>query len=597
MKVPGRRPDDAAAPHPSQHDPDVVTQLQETNEQLRNLLTAMFESTDAMIAVAGGDLRLIASNTMFARHFHQGADPAGTHLHDLLAQQSDDTRTEVLQTLVDAVTSGEEVRVFAQLHLHPFDRWFDVLAVPLRVQPGAMLRARDVTTLVEVARSRDSGAVVDATPTGTADVEVIMARLLDRGASEVGVAIVTVDQYGILHRALGDRAGEELGHQVVEALRRVLPPEATLLPRGDDTVYVVVDPSEVDAGGESVIDRFSALLRDAARQPVTLGGRTMRITASVGSASARSIGTVGAAVQRATAAMLEARRRGGNRTVLAADQSAESHEGTVRLWNALRTAIQFRQMETWFQPVVRLSDDRPIAVEALARWHHPGFGDVAPGEFIPLAERNSEILQIGGFVHSRSAEVMAFLRTTRSLRLGDFMVHMNASANELAWPSFATSLLERLQSHGVRPEWFSVEIGEQVLHQPDPAVRANVLTLAEAGVMVGLDDFGTGATSFASLTELPLHRIKIDRRFVSGMLEHPRTHRSVAAMITMAADLGIDTVAAGVETTEQADALRALGCRSAQGFLFAPAVPEAELVNLLGDLIAVADSRTASGGR
>jgi EAL domain-containing protein (putative c-di-GMP-specific phosphodiesterase class I) len=93
---------------------------------------------------------------------------------------------------------------------------------------------------------------------------------------------------------------------------------------------------------------------------------------------------------------------------------------------------------------------------------------------------------------------------------------------------------------------------------------------------------------------LPLHRIKIDRRFVAGMLDQPRTHRIVAAMITMATDLGIDTVAAGVETVEQADALRALGCRSAQGYLFAPAVPEAELVTVLGDMITIAETRSST---
>ena len=234
--------------------------------------------------------------------------------------------------------------------------------------------------------------------------------------------------------------------------------------------------------------------------------------------------------------------------------------------------------------------DRPIAAEALCRWHHPQFGDVSPVEFIPIAERNSEILNIGSFVHGRAAEVMNMLRASRTQRLGDFQISINASPNELAWPQFASNLLTRLRANETRPEWFAVEVTEDALLQSDPAVRDNLRILRDAGITISLDDFGAGYSSLERLRNLPVDRVKIDRRFVSALLENERSERLIAAIIALADELHLNTVAEGVETNEQAARLRSLGCQSAQGFLYAPAVPDSELVAVLRDL-------SVAGGR
>jgi EAL domain-containing protein (putative c-di-GMP-specific phosphodiesterase class I) len=293
-------------------------------------------------------------------------------------------------------------------------------------------------------------------------------------------------------------------------------------------------------------------------------------------------------MQHAELAMQEASKRGGNRCVTYDAELAEPQEGMVRLWNALRSALQFRQMEVWFQPVVSLASDRPIGAEALCRWHHPQFGDVSPGEFIPIAERNSEILNIGAFVHGRAAEMMNALRAGRVQPMSNFQISVNASPNELAWPEFAVNMLARIKANDARPEWFALEITETAWLQRDDAVRANLCTLREAGVTLSLDDFGTGYSSLERLRDIPVDRVKIDRRFVAALLDDERSERIIATIIALADELGIDTVAEGVETTDQAARLRALGCRSAQGFLFAPAVPDSELQAVLRDLTELA---------
>jgi EAL domain-containing protein (putative c-di-GMP-specific phosphodiesterase class I) len=183
---------------------------------------------------------------------------------------------------------------------------------------------------------------------------------------------------------------------------------------------------------------------------------------------------------------------------------------------------------------------------------------------------------------------MNMLRASRVLPMSDFKISVNASPNELAWPAFAHNLLARLRANETRPEWFALDLTEQALRQPDPAVLHNLQLLWDAGVTLSLDDFGTGYSSLERLRDIPVNRVKIDRRFVSSMLANERVESLITAIVALADELGMQTVAEGVETTEQANLLRRLGCRAAQGFLYAPAVPDGELVSVLRDLSAIA---------
>ncbi len=556
--------------------------LEHSKEQLEFLLTGILESTQNEIAVVNEHLMVIAANSAFRREFLAGADPTGMSLGELAGLVSDAPMLDVLDVVRQAVEFNEEVRLFVRDHAEPFERWLDVTATPLRIRPGAVLRASDITDLVQAARAGRTDRVQD-TLTGLLSrdgIEELLAAEFQRSSSrELCVAMLDVDQFTVVSRTLGYSAGDELLRQVAMNLQRRVPDHGRLARMVGDTFCVTFHPdSPLD------VDRVSAELRDAVRQPVGVQGRTMRITASVGTTLTHPGDTVEHVIREAELAMQEANRRGGNRCVPYSPDLAVSQEGVIRVWNALRSALQFRQMEVWFQPIVSLATDRPIAAEALCRWHHPDFGDVSPAEFIPIAERNSEILNIGSFVHGRAAEMMNVLRSTRAHALGNFQISVNASPNELAWPQFGENLLARLRANEAQPEWFALEITEQGLLQPDDAVRSNLRLIADAGMTLSLDDFGTGYSSLERLRNIEVHRVKIDRKFVASMIENERSERLIGAIISLADELGMDTVAEGVETAEQAARLRSLGCRAAQGFLFAPAVPDGELVAVLRDL-------------
>ncbi|MFZ9630313.1 MAG: EAL domain-containing protein, partial [Ilumatobacteraceae bacterium] len=395
-------------------------------------------------------------------------------------------------------------------------------------------------------------------------------------------AMFRIDQLGLVRSALGDVGAAEMIGQVVATVRHCLPPRSDL-GRTDEGFVAMFD-----AADEVEVDRVISAIGDAIRQPVTTRGRTMRVTASIGFTSvdtARADTPPPADLAaRAETALRDAASRGGNRVVAFGAHTGAAAEATVRLWNELRTAIQYRQMEVWFQPIVNLTTRHPVAAEALSRWHHPQLGDVSPDEFIPSAERNSEILNIGAFVHDRATQVSRALRTDTTTRLPNFTLCINVAAEELAWPHFAASLLNRITSNDARPDWFSLEIAERSLDLDDRVVRDNMTALASAGLVLTLDGFGRSMAVLPQLIDLGIRRAKVDRSMVAQLMTDRRVERVIASMVQLAVALGLDTIATGVETEEQALLLAHLGCRSGQGFLFSPAVPETDLARVLRDL-------------
>lgn len=412
------------------------------------------------------------------------------------------------------------------------------------------------------------------------------AEQLGNPNAALAAVVLDIDQYAVIRQTLGFKGSDELVRQVATNLTRLVAGSARVAMLDNETFCIAFRPDDSRA-----VDQLAADARDAVRQPVSVLGRTVRVTASVGSSTQWTDVVVERAVHEAEVAKQEAGRRGGNRCVTYTPSLAEPLEGMMRLWNALRSALQFRQMEVWFQPIVSLATDRPIAAEALCRWHHPNFGDVTPGEFIPIAERNSEILNIGAFVHERAAEIMNMIRASRSHPLGDFQITVNASPNEVAWPRFAEQFLSRIRAVDARPEWFAIELNEHALTQRDDNVLSNVHHLRNAGVTISLDDFGDSARSPEQLRALPVDRVKIGRSQVAALITDPRTEGRVAEVLATASELGLRTLATGVETREQAARLRALGCGAAQGFLFAPAVPDTELLDVLRDLYEAGNPR------
>jgi EAL domain-containing protein (putative c-di-GMP-specific phosphodiesterase class I) len=234
----------------------------------------------------------------------------------------------------------------------------------------------------------------------------------------------------------------------------------------------------------------------------------------------------------------------------------------LRIENALRTALNRGELEVHLQPVVELADATCAGYEALLRWPTPEDGEVAPDEFIRIAEETSLIVPIGRYVLVR---VCAWLAANARGSSPPF-VALNVSARELHDDAFVERALAELRSHGLPPGVLKFEITESLLGERE-RVAALIARCHAAGMQVALDDFGTGWSNLGLLLDLDFDQIKLDRLFVSA-LDDPRGQALVAAIARLARALDCDIIAEGVETPLQRDALHAIGCRYAQGWLF-----------------------------
>ena len=245
--------------------------------------------------------------------------------------------------------------------------------------------------------------------------------------------------------------------------------------------------------------------------------------------------------------------------------------GTLSLENELRRALRDHEFELYFQPIVMLPKRRVAGFEALIRWHHPTRGLIQPSQFIPVAEASGLITQITEWCLAEVGRVYPILFGTgphHSLPAEPPFIAVNISAHDLTRPTFLASLTRMLNTSGLSPAGFKLEITESVLMK-DPALAAKVLDgCRQLGFSMAIDDFGTGYSSLSHLSTLPITAIKIDQSFVRSMVREPTSRKIVHTILRLAEELGIPVVAEGIEALEEEDMLAGLDCSFGQGYLF-----------------------------
>ena len=287
-----------------------------------------------------------------------------------------------------------------------------------------------------------------------------------------------------------------------------------------------------------------------------------------------------ALLRDADTAMYRAKESGRGRWVIFDDALRQQARDRQRIETALRASRHGEGMELHYQPLVDLATRRIVGVETLVRWRHSG-ELMSPADFVPIAEETGLIVPIGNWVlETAGAQVAEWQRLPgwSSLRLS-----VNVSARQLEHPSFAAVVARVADGTGLAPETLWLEITESVLlHDVDDA-RDRLDRLRALGVRIALDDFGTGYSSLTYLRRFPVDAVKLDRSFVAGLEVDPDDVAIVSAVVQMAAALGKDTVAEGIEREGQMDALVSLGCRFGQGYLFSRPLPAEGLADLLAD--------------
>lgn len=401
--------------------------------------------------------------------------------------------------------------------------------------------------------------------------ELLSSRLRHLRAGEsLDLALIDIDGFREINESLGVSAGDRLLARFGKRLAGHVAGGVVGRLGGDE--FMVLRTTTYD-DHEGWIEGLKAHLGE----PFQIDGSTLRLGITIGSCRAPEDGdNDGVLFQRLESALVSARRRGGNLCLRFRPALDVSDSPNLALLNDLREALaQGGQLELHYQPQHRLSDEAMVGMEALLRWRHPRDGLVSPAEFIPLAERHGLMAPLGDWVIHQALTQLAHWRS-RGLPL--LPVWINISAMQLFQGDLEKTLATGRARHEVDSHWLGLELTESVLLDDRGGdIAPRLERLRDLGHRIAIDDFGTGYSSLGYLKELPLDKLKLDRAFVKALPHETADAAIVDAVMAMARGLGLEVVAEGVETAEQRDYLRQVGCDEVQGYFYARPMPAHEL--------------------
>ena len=561
----------------------IVRQLQRQHRAAQNLLKEKSRHLDAAVnnmtqglLLFNGEGRLVICNQRYIDMFELSPDivKPGCHVRELV-QHRKETGSFV-----------GDVDAYCARFLDPLgDGAHDtVIGVPDgRVIRLIYKRSPDggwVTTLEDITERRRVEARIEHLAHYDALTNLPNRTLFQRHAeglllqtAEVSFAIlyIDIDEFKRINDSLGHLIGDEFLRGVSIRLQDAIGPQDFVARLGGDEFAVV----QHGVSSEEDVNALAARIYAALRTPFDCRGHSLSADASIGIALAPQDGTeLDQLIKNADLAMYGAKADGRHTYRFFEPEMDAAAKARLALEQDLRQALTNGGFEIHYQPLVDLRSDRVTGCEALVRWRHPERGMISPAAFIPVAEDTGMIVELGEWVlRTACAEAANWPAHVR--------LAVNVSPVQLREPTLALRIASALASSGLPANRLEIEITEAVLIGDDATALAILHELKALGVRIALDDFGTGYSSLSYLKRFPFDKIKIDRCFVTDIAEADGSSVIVQAVVNIAASCNMTTVAEGVETAQQKELLRALGCTQMQGFLFSGARPSAEVRKLL----------------
>lgn len=525
----------------------------------------------------------------------------GTTIDDALGRVHAEDRDTVRAALTRAIAERERpVEVEARLLQGDGARWARVRAIGIGARDGGdgiIGSISDVDDFKRMEAELRHAALYDAV-TGLPNRRLFLDRLsvaieqrTRRPGAAFAVLFLDLDGFKLINDSLGHLAGDDLlrevGHRLSEQVRRV---DTAARFGGDEFAVLMTDPVPEDV--LSIARRIQRRITD----PVLLGDQEISISASVGITTSGVYADAEEVLRDADIAMYRAKETERGSACVFDPVMHERAVDRLRSRSTIAAALENRQFVVHYQPIVDLDGGGLTQFEALVRWAHPERGLLLPGEFLPAMEGNSTIVTLGRQVLEQVCAQIAAWRAAADVPV---RVAVNLSHREFWSPELLGSVQFLLQRHHVPPGCLVLEITESVI-MSDPTAALEIMgDLHAAGLQLHIDDFGTGQSSLNALRTLPVDALKIDGSFIRDLGDTQPT-ALVTAIVAMGAALGLEVVAECVETEEQADQLRAMGCTTAQGWLYSRAVPPDDAGTLLGRPLGTrhvpATGATAPGG-
>ncbi|HSM82800.1 MAG TPA: EAL domain-containing protein [Nodosilinea sp.] len=569
-------------------------------------ITESKQTEDALVE-SEARYRLLAENTndLVCLHNLKGeylyVSPSCTAL---LGYGYDDMRGQRLEQFVhpdDRDRIGREMQgaiagvkaspvIYRMRHCQGHYRWFETLTRPIAdAGQGMQLQttSRDVTDRVRAQRQLQHDALHDAL-TGLPNRHQLIARLeqaMHRAQREAtyrfGVLFLDLDRFKVINDSLGHQAGDQLLVAIAARLQTALR-AADLIARlgGDEFVVLIDDIATVDVAATVATKIFAALAL-----PLTVAGREVYTSASIGIVLGhRGYRQAEHLLRDADIAMYRAKGQGKARYQIFDSQMHTQAMARLQLENDLRRALEAGpeagELVLHYQPIVDLASGAVVGFEALARWQHPTQGLKYPGDFIPLAEEIGLISALDYWaLGAACAQLAAWQRAFPALR--PLTVSVNLSAQDLRRADLLATIDRVLATTGLPGPSLTLEITESMLIDDIEATIALLGQIQSRGIQISIDDFGTGYSSLSYLHRLPVDYLKVDRSFVIQAQEGQPNHPILATIMALGTQLGLATVAEGVETPHQLSQLRQLGYALGQGHLFSRALASAQAEALL----------------
>lgn len=391
---------------------------------------------------------------------------------------------------------------------------------------------------------------------------------------------LNLDNFKHINDAFGQRSGDELLRLVAERLSCLLGEEAQIARIATDEFTILINnflpPQD---------DTYLYIILPELEKPFKLPSGEVYVNSSIGCIDLyKDASNADEAHRYAGLTLRKAKEQGGNQKINFSTELADELKDQVKLDMMLRAAIKERSIELYFQPQINPKTQALVGLEALARWTHPIAGSIAPNVFIPIAEKNGLIVDLGTLILDLACEQAA---KWRELKFDFNHISVNVSPIQLWQPDFINVVSEALKRHGLIGEDIFIEITESVfVDQSEDRVERVINQVRNLGIKMSLDDFGSGYSCLGYLNRLPLDQIKVDRSFVAAADKDKRKQQVLKGILELASGLRFDVVAEGVETREEIDLLTRMGCRTVQGFFFArptPAVNVPEQVQKIAD--------------
>jgi diguanylate cyclase (GGDEF)-like protein len=372
-----------------------------------------------------------------------------------------------------------------------------------------------------------------------------------------------LDKFKEVNDTLGHQLGDKLLLEVANRLKALAPEGATVARFGGDEFIVACEVSDRYA-----TERLAQQMMDEITRPMRIDGHRLEIASSMGIALLPDDGAdLDTLMQGADLALYHSKVNGRKQMSFFDPVMTRDLMRRREIESELRLALQRDELSIFFQPIIDLGTGKIRAFEALVRWFHPEKGELRPDEFIPVAEETGAIITLGNWITAQAAKAAANWPE-------DITIAVNLSPVQIKAPGAALGILSALRKAQLDPRRLELEITETVLLDHSRNTENFIAELSNAGVRFALDDFGTGYSSLGYLNKYPFAKIKVDRSFVSGINAGRKSDAIIRAVSGMAATLGMEIVAEGLETVEQVEAVRAAGCSLGQGYYFSRAVPD-----------------------